>query len=189
MSWIERSKLRGRIGAKEEKIASQRAAEEKAMFESEPVSLELLQEYLEPFLIPVINVIQELQMNGFTIQAEDLDYLYLSELKHQEDAKLRRKYSMSKILSVTEGYREDQFNSVVGMSWTIKHKLYPHEVCSILVAPRANARTHFAGVEYKVKDASHMIETPLAHVILEFLEFEVGDWIEEMEKLRTLRSK
>lgn len=182
MAWIERSTQEGKNAAEERRRAKNEAEENQAAYDSEEISVQRFNEFIDSFKGPVDLVLADLKEAGYEVSEPVYGEFYM-ELSG--DLSVLSKYSdIHRRVSVTP-QGKSHYYVAYGASWTISPPGDLHNSIELKMFPVSGERTHFGGMEFQTQDYSRVVTSTDELAAIETnLQTAIGAWIETLEARR-----
>jgi hypothetical protein len=149
MTWVKEAMRSAESSAIRAAENFARAEADRAAFAAEDTSTEAIQDFLEPLIVPIKQVVVDLREAGFTVTESGLESLYFDDAEGKKDVKsVLKQYTSSGLGTDYRGSTDYPVTviNLTGMQWNIRHP-DGGALCTIRLYPRANDVTHFAGIE------------------------------------------
>jgi hypothetical protein len=153
MTWIIEAREQGKLDADFAEMHRERDAAIKARFDAEPVTPELLAEFMKPYEDPIQSVVQDLIGAGFTVNGTGPTFVYDSEDTDpgKGDGYLDQFALAHKSVVASSSLPDSKDiwgNFPFGQSWEISSDEYPL-LGALQLIPIVDSTTHFGGVRFK----------------------------------------
>jgi hypothetical protein len=181
MAWIERSIQEGRDAAEEKKRAKREAEEDQAAYDSEEISIQKFNEFIDSFKAPVDLVLADLREAGYEVSEPYYGEFYMEPI---EEGALSKYSDIHREVSTTP-HGKTHYYITYGVMWTISPPGDMHNSIRLKMFPVSNQRSHFGGIEFQTQDYARTVTSTDELAAVETnLQTAIGAWIEALEAKR-----